>query len=180
MSVVVVATVEHHRIVGLPRQSQSVVLGNIRVTLFFNCWSVIANIREALSKKKLSLCFFVCSILCSTACLPRQSCQVVRNRREALLIKRSHFPRQFAPLGFFVASAERVWKLGSVPLCWFAVWWPLFCVERKQDEKWRRYHTQIPPDTTRPGLTGNSANISALCKLAIISKGNHLQKSQLA
>ena len=74
MSVVVVATVEHHRIVGLPRQRWSVVLGNIRVTLFFNCWSVIANIREALSKKKLSLCFFVCSILCSTACLPKQSC----------------------------------------------------------------------------------------------------------
>ena len=35
MAVVVVAKVEHHRIVGLPRQSWSVVLGNIRVALFF-------------------------------------------------------------------------------------------------------------------------------------------------
>ena len=45
MSVVVVATVEHHRIVGLPRQS----------------WSVVGNIREALSIKKSShfVCFFV-------------------------------------------------------------------------------------------------------------------------
>ena len=34
MAVVAVATVEHYRIVGLPRQSWSVV-GNIRETLFF-------------------------------------------------------------------------------------------------------------------------------------------------
>ena len=67
MAVVVVATVEHHRIVGLPRQSWSVVLGNIRVTLFFNCWSVIANIREAFLIKKLSLCLFYSLFNCWSA-----------------------------------------------------------------------------------------------------------------
>ena len=44
MAVVVVATVEHHRIVGLPRQS----------------WSVVGNIREAfLIKKALTLFVFL-------------------------------------------------------------------------------------------------------------------------
>ena len=51
MSVVVVATVEHHRIVGLPRQS----------------WSVVGNIREALLIKKaltLFVQFFVKLLVC--------------------------------------------------------------------------------------------------------------------
>ena len=41
-----------------------------------HCWSAKAelvggtrNVREALSIKKLSLCLFFCSILCSTACV---------------------------------------------------------------------------------------------------------------
>ena len=42
MSVVVVATVEHHRIVGLPRQS----------------WSVVGNIREAFALTLFAFFFF--------------------------------------------------------------------------------------------------------------------------
>ena len=54
MAVVVVATVEHHRIVGLPRQS----------------WSVVGNLREALLIKKaltLLVCLFNSLFNCLSA-----------------------------------------------------------------------------------------------------------------